>query len=481
MDVYGYDNLFVHETPDYLKCPLCHLVMREPMLIVSCGHKFCGPCFRRLEEKTTTVDQQLVCPVDKAVVDTSLVVNELGLARAIGCLVVNCDEQPRGCPWEGELSELPTHRKKCEFSLQPPPQPLKQDVVALIARLENRIDVAEKALFSSEKEVAHMGCLIKENTEEIKALKLKDLEKTKEIDELKKRDANRTKEINELKKEDANKTKEINELKKEDANKTKEIDELKKEDANKTKEIDELKNNDANKTKEIDELKKRDANKTKQIDELKNNLAKKGEEIEIGAMSGTKPVVRVGVKRKVQLKFHRGLQGNITISPDNSVHFNNNLSTVAAPDVVVHDGEKVVYEVKVKWSGGSVRVGWATNRFTPHNNGDMYVGKCKNSWCFNARDGHMWHNDNSTQWGKWCERDGRDHVLGVALDMVRGQMLYGWDGVWDPPMGVAFNVDTHLQLFPAITGGYVDVQVNFGDTPLSFGGPDASYKSLVEM
>merc|ERR1712013_724002 len=170
-------------------------------------------------EKTTAANnnQQLVCPVDN--VDTSQVVPDLGLSRVIGCLIVQCDAKPRGCQWEGELSELPTHRKKCEFALPPPPQPLEQDVVSLIARLENRIDVAEKALFSSEKEVAHMGCLIKENKEEIKALKLKDLEKTKEIDELKNNDANKTKEINELKNNDVTKTKEIDELKNNDANK----------------------------------------------------------------------------------------------------------------------------------------------------------------------------------------------------------------------------------------------------------------------
>ena len=396
MDVYGYDHLIVGETPDYLKCPLCHLVMQEPMLIVTCGHKFCGPCFRRRKEKTTTADQQLICPVDNAMVDTSQVVPDLGLSRVIGCLVVQCDDKPRGCQWEGELSELPTHHKKCEFALPPALQPLNQDVVALIARLENRIDVAEKALSSSEKEVAHMGCLIKENTEEIKALKLKDLEKTKEIDELKKRDAS--------------------------------------------------------KTKEIDELKNKDVNKTREIEELKKNLAKKGKEIELGAVaSGAKPVVRCEVRKKVYLKLHRGLQNEVTISPDNSVHFKNNrFSTVAAPDVVVNKGDKVVYEVKVRWSGASgILVGWATSGFIPSNNGNMLVGCCAHSWGYRALHWDKCHNNSNTPWGKRCERDGH-HILGVALDMVRGQMLYGWDGVWDPPMGVAFNVDTHLLLFPAI-------------------------------
>ena len=35
---------------------------------------------------------------------------------------------------------------------------------------------------------------------------------------------------------------------------------------------------------------------------------------------------------------------------------------MAAPDVVVQKGEKVVYEVKVKWSGrGSILIRWTTS------------------------------------------------------------------------------------------------------------------------
>ena len=61
--------------------------------------------------------------------------------------------------------------------------------------------------------------------------------------------------------------------------------------------------------------------------------------------------------------------------------------------------------------------------------------------------------------------DGTDGTYGRilcglnTLDMVHSQMLYGWDGVWDPPMGLTFNVDTHLQLFPAISGWYEDENV----------------------
>ena len=422
MEQYGYDVTFVNETPDYLQCPLCHLAMRDPVMIIACGHKYCGPCFRRLEVKMTTAtnnnQQLLTCPVDNAVIDVSQVVPDLGLARVIGCLVVRCDNKPRGCQWEGELSELPTHHKKCEFILPPPQASANQDVLASIARLEKRIEVAEKRAEVAEnradiaeKDVAHMGHMLKEHTEKIKELELKDRINTKEIEALKKE-------------------------------------------------------NYRNKTKE----------------ELRNNLAKgKAEENgKLGAASCMKPAVGNKVKTSILLKLHIGSPKDVTFSLDNTVHFNKKWSTVAAPDVVVQKGEKVMYEVKVKMNRQGVVVGWATNGFAPNNDCNMCVGGCENSWGYSALGVYKCHNK-YPQWGKGCEQDGRHHVLGVALDMVRGQMLYGWDGVWDPPMGLAFKVDTHLQLFPAITGYNVDVQVNFGDTPLSFGGPDHSYKSLVQM
>ena len=284
--------------------------------------------------------------------------------------------------------------------------------------------------------------------------------------ELNKKDLKRTKEIEELIKKDINKTKEIEELKEKDLKRTKEIEQLKKKEMNKSKEIEELKKKDFKKTKEIEELKK-DAKKTMEIEKLKKEKNK-----------------------MIHLKLHRGLEQHITISPNNRVHFIGNWSSVAAPDVLVRKGCKVVYEVKAKKSGvGVVFVGWADAGFTPHDNGGEWVGRCGHSWCFNFsfrsfnHYGFKCHNNRLVckPWGKNCEHDGPDQVLGVALDMVSGQMLYGWDGVWDAPMGVTFNVDTHLLLFPAISGYAVNVQVNFGDKPLSFGGPDHSFKTLVQM
>jgi hypothetical protein len=84
-----------------------------------------------------------------------------------------------------------------------------------------------------------------------------------------------------------------------------------------------------------------------------------------------------------------------------------------------------------------------------------------------------YHNGNNTFWGKRIERDGTEHVLSVALDMVAGQILFGWGGVWGPPMGTAFQqINTNLKLFPAISGwNNMKMSVNLGGRPFKYGEP----------
>ena len=119
--------------------------------------------------------------------------------------------------------------------------------------------------------------------------------------------------------------------------------------------------------KELEELKKKDASKTKEIEELKKNDASNTREIE-----DLKKCVASGVKKPAgtPLKLHRGLPGDFTLSPDNSVVFNNVGATLAAADVVVQKDLKAVYEVMVKGGiGGCVLAGWATSGYEAKKDG----------------------------------------------------------------------------------------------------------------
>ena len=48
-ELYGFDANFISDVPEYLKCAMCHLVLRKPIQIMKCGHRFCAPCFERVK------------------------------------------------------------------------------------------------------------------------------------------------------------------------------------------------------------------------------------------------------------------------------------------------------------------------------------------------------------------------------------------------------------------------------------------------
>ena len=46
---YGFDANFISDVPEHFKCVMCHLVLRKPIQIMECGHRFCAPCFERVK------------------------------------------------------------------------------------------------------------------------------------------------------------------------------------------------------------------------------------------------------------------------------------------------------------------------------------------------------------------------------------------------------------------------------------------------
>ena len=69
---YGFDDhLVLSETPDYLRCVVCSLVLRDPVQILTCGHKFCSQCFNCMKKYAETKNAEFCCAVDRDVVDMS--------------------------------------------------------------------------------------------------------------------------------------------------------------------------------------------------------------------------------------------------------------------------------------------------------------------------------------------------------------------------------------------------------------------------
>ena len=117
-DQYGYDDeIFISQPPEYLKCIVCVLVLRDPVQILSCGHKFCAACFKRLQTHVQAKNSlSLSCPIDREVVETSDVRDDVAMRRIIGNLTVRCRHSEHGCVWTGDLRYLDEHLAKCTYS-----------------------------------------------------------------------------------------------------------------------------------------------------------------------------------------------------------------------------------------------------------------------------------------------------------------------------------------------------------------------------
>ena len=63
------DCLFLEEIPAYLSCVVCTLVLRDLVMILTCGHKYCSLCYRDLKDYANNNNLRLTCPLDRGVVD----------------------------------------------------------------------------------------------------------------------------------------------------------------------------------------------------------------------------------------------------------------------------------------------------------------------------------------------------------------------------------------------------------------------------
>ena len=69
--------------------------------------------------------------------------------------------------------------------------------------------------------------------------------------------------------------------------------------------------------------------------------------------------------------------------------------------------------------------------------------------------------------------------VAADLDSVPNRLLFGLNGEWAAPMGVAFEgISFENHIFPALTADEgTSVRVNFGSTGFAFGPPDQSFRS----
>lgn len=165
MECGGYEANFVEEPLDYLKCVICHLALRNPLMFIDCGHRVCHICFDQMQKYATQRDVPLVCPHDRVELDVSRVVEDKGISRAVLDLKVMCDNSSKGCEWIGELRDLQKHVDEyCHRK--------EVDVIKRISMLEETIKGLEQKNEQKDKQIAKLKCKVEKNDREIKNLKM---------------------------------------------------------------------------------------------------------------------------------------------------------------------------------------------------------------------------------------------------------------------------------------------------------------------
>jgi len=115
-DDLNYDDVhFVGEVPDELICIICHVVLKEPVQIMTCGHRYCSECYKQLEQRAEQTHTPLLCPIDREAVLPNTVFPDRAASRRIGSLQVECGNRDRGCTWVSDLRELQGHEQECAF------------------------------------------------------------------------------------------------------------------------------------------------------------------------------------------------------------------------------------------------------------------------------------------------------------------------------------------------------------------------------
>ncbi|XP_057302475.1 TNF receptor-associated factor 3-like [Hydractinia symbiolongicarpus] len=114
----GFDANFVTDIHDLLKCVVCNFVLKSPVQVIECGHRFCRECYEKIKEYALSRDVELLCPLDRLVIDEKQVFPDKGIERRILDLQVKCDHLNDGCEWMNELRHLQNHiNNECFFAL----------------------------------------------------------------------------------------------------------------------------------------------------------------------------------------------------------------------------------------------------------------------------------------------------------------------------------------------------------------------------
>lgn len=106
----GFEYDFVEDPPEEMHCPICLLVLRDPILTGCCGNHFCQSCIQQVRK------QHKPCPLCKHR-GFNIMLDKFFI-RKVRELKVKCPNSAEGCVWTGEMGELQKHTDAsgdCDF------------------------------------------------------------------------------------------------------------------------------------------------------------------------------------------------------------------------------------------------------------------------------------------------------------------------------------------------------------------------------
>ena len=132
------------------------------------------------------------------------------------------------------------------------------------------------------------------------------------------------------------------------------------------------------------------------------------------------------------------------------------------------DKKAAYYEIEIVSPVHNPQFGFCDAQFSPSSNHG--TGDCKHSWAVDGHRGLLWH-DGKQAWNlahKWNVGD----VIGIACDLVKGELSVSLNGSFAPPYGVLFSgVARNSQASASVDGLFASFTASSGKVRYNLGAP----------